>query len=519
MSESPTPSSMNLGFIILAHNQPDSIRRLTDILATDRHQVVIHFDSSATAADREAVARIASEKPGQVRVITRVHCVWGEWSLVEAVLESLREFAKLPEPPDYIHLMSGADFPIRPIAQLKEFLVANPNRDFIECCDIAERAWVKGGLGKERFRFYFPFNFRSNRKAFDRCVRWQRKLKIRRKMPADLRPHMGSQWWTLRWSTCRKVLDFTAAHPEVPKFFKTTWIPDESYFQTLIAKLVPKWQIADLQLMFHHLTPSGRPYVFYNDHLASVKKLPHFFIRKVSPEAQDLWAHLYQDEPLRKKIPSAKLLAKVRDLVRKRIDENHTFTTNVPGYYQDRIQTQVKNEEHATAIKPVVLRSGITRPVVVLLLHDRADLERIAETVSQHPDFRWLGQPYATSGIEIPPGQLERMGLARRSRKTRDLFSRQFTRYLVEAVPWPVIPVMAVFPLEDRPDLETLGGMERMVPVLVTSPELRSHTRSVMHSAVFALSPAVLARAVPVPLDGIGGLLVGLAADDRFRQS
>ncbi len=505
MSESNTSSSMNLGFIILAHNQPDSIRRLKDILATDRHQVVIHFDLNATVADREAVAKIAAEKPEQVRVITRVHCVWGEWSLVEAVLESLRELAKLPEPPDYIHLMSGVDLPIRPISQLKEFLAANPNRDFIECCDIAERSWVKGGLCKERFYFYFPFNFRSHRKAFNRCVRWQRKLKIRRKMPAELRPHMGSQWWTLRWSTCSKVLDFTATHPEVPKFFKTTWIPDESYFQTLIAKLVPKSQIANLQLMFHHLTPLGRPFVFYNDHLAAARKLPHFFIRKVSPDASELWAHAYQNEPLRSKIPSAKLLTKVRDLVRKHIDKNYTFTKNVPGYYQDRAQTDP--------------RSALTRPVVVLLLHNPLHLERIAEVVSQNPKFSWLGQPYAATGIEMPSAQLERMGLARRSRKTRDLFSRQFTRYLVEAVPWPVIPVIAIFPLEDRPDLETLGGMEWMIPVLVTSPDLQHHNRSIMHSAVFKRSPSVMARVVPVTLDEIGKLLAGLAEDTRNHRN
>lgn len=139
---------MNLGFIILAHHQPDAIRRLTDILTTDGNRVVIHFDSSAASGDQRAVRLIAEEKPDQITVISKVHCVWGEWSLVEAVLLALREFAGMSDPPDYIHLMSGADFPLRPIAQVKEFLRLNPGVDFIESCDISKNSWVKGGLGQ-----------------------------------------------------------------------------------------------------------------------------------------------------------------------------------------------------------------------------------------------------------------------------------------------------------------------------------------------------------------------------------
>src|SRR5258708_5811184 len=128
---------MNLGFIILAHNQPTAIRRLTDTLTTDGDRVIISFDSSAAKADQEAVRAIADEKPDQIRVMSKVHCLWGDWSLVKAVLVSLQEFARMPNPPDYVHLMSAAEYPIRPISQLKEFLRRNPALDFIECCDIS----------------------------------------------------------------------------------------------------------------------------------------------------------------------------------------------------------------------------------------------------------------------------------------------------------------------------------------------------------------------------------------------
>ena len=321
---------MKLGFIILAHNQPDAVRRQVDILAGAGHQVIIHYDKSAPAAQHKELRSLEQTYPALVRVVSKVHCVWGEWSLVEAVLVALREFEESPEKPDYIHLMSGADFPIRPLTDLQEFLRRNPDKDFIECCDITQQRWVKGGLSMERFRFFFPVNFRSSRKTFDRIVRWHRKLKIRRKIPLAMTPHMGSQWWTLRWSTCAKILGFLRENPGVVRYFRSTWIPDEAFFQTVLAHLIPRREIADLQLTLHHLAPTGRPYVVYPDHLPMVRKLPHFFARKVAPAALDaLWKSASsRTSP----IPRPCQLARVRDHVRNAIDRTYEQSTLVPGH-------------------------------------------------------------------------------------------------------------------------------------------------------------------------------------------
>jgi hypothetical protein len=451
---------MNLGFIILAHNNPASIRRLTDILTSDGDRVVIHFDSGASATDLSAVQQIASEKPSQIRVISKVHCVWGEWSLVKAVLLAMREFKDRPNPPDYVHLMSGADFLIRPLVQLKEFLYKNPTLDFIECCDISKQAWVRGGLEEERFRFYFPLNFRTHRKAFDRLVDWQRKHKIRRRMPLGLKPHMGSQWWTLRWSTCEKVMDFTAANPKVPRFFKTTWIPDESYFQTLIAKLVPHSEIANLQLMFHHLTPSGRPYVFYNDHLPIFRKIPHFFIRKVSPDASLLWKFLSKPGFHSKRIPRIKYLHSVRDYLRNRIDDNHEHKLSVPGHPDFWYGPELK---------------ACKRPVIMLFLSGVTQLNEIEALIKKHTSYAWLGRPFAPKSISIPNEFISQMGMSPSSWKIRDHFRQQFIYEMLEVAPSDKIAIVAVLPIEDAPDLDAFKSLLLFIPLVVQADSLESY--------------------------------------------
>lgn len=489
---------MKLGFIILAHNHPKAIRRLTELLTAEGDRVVVHFDSGASAVDLCEVHAIAAANPDRVRVISKVHCVWGEWSLVEAVIQGLLEFAKMPDPPDYVHLMSGADFPLRPVSQLREFLSRNQDFDFIECCDISEREWVKGGLGRERFRFFFPVNFRTSRTTFDRLVRWQRKLHIRRRMPQGLKPHMGSQWWTLRWASCAKFLEYHRSHPEVPRFFKSTWIPDEAYFQTLLAKLVPKREIADLQLMFHHLTPTGRPYVFYQDHLADLRKLPHFFIRKISPPAIDLLDAQCQNHQADKPVPGLTELAETRDLVRRRIDGNYLAETTVPG-----------NTELWYA--PEIRATG--RPFVLFVLTDGSLLPRLEEIVRATSAFCWEGRPFAPACVDMPPDALERIAISRESWKLRDSHKQQFIYQMISSSQDDKMPVAAMLLDEDTVDFHALNQLTGLLPLVVNESSLKPHQLSQLIGKLHAGNPGFNARTLFVSTSEVAHILDDLVQD------
>ena len=50
------------------------------------------------------------------------------------------------------------------------------------------------------------------------------------------------------------------------RFFRTTWIPDETFFQTLVRHLVPETRFATRTLTFLMFSDYGMPVTFYNDH-------------------------------------------------------------------------------------------------------------------------------------------------------------------------------------------------------------------------------------------------------------
>src|SRR5690606_13794272 len=123
---------------------------------------------------------------------------------------------------------------------------------------------------------------------FYSSMKLQKKVGLARKVPEDLKIRIGSQWWCLRRRTVEAVLDFADKRPDVRRFFATTWIPDETFFQTLVAHLVPEREIRSRTLTFLMFTDYGMPVTFYDDHFDMLMSQGFLFARKISPEAKQL---------------------------------------------------------------------------------------------------------------------------------------------------------------------------------------------------------------------------------------
>ena len=88
-------------------------------------------------------------------------------------------------------------------------------------------------------------------------------------------------------------------------------------------------------------------YVFH-DHIPIVKKLPHFFIRKVSPSARaGLW-NAVKDR--KSPIPHPKVLSRIHKRLGNMIDRNYEFPANAPGHVAKEIQAEpdIKMPSHGS---------------------------------------------------------------------------------------------------------------------------------------------------------------------------
>ena len=280
-----------IAFILLSHKRPQDVVDLARGLVQAGDRVAIHYDGRAPAAEFAQLRAALGDRAGVTFAPRRLRCGWGEWSLVEATLEAARAaLAAFPEA-SHLYMISGDCMAIKTAEYARSVLDAE-DADFIESHDFFESDWIRTGLKAERLIYRHYVNERARKRLFYASLDLQKRLRLEREIPADLRVMIGSQWWCLRRATVERVLAFCAERPDIPRFFRTTWIPDETFFQTLVRHLVPAEEIRNRTLTFKLFTDYGMPATFYNDHYDLLLAQDALFARKISPEAADLRARL-----------------------------------------------------------------------------------------------------------------------------------------------------------------------------------------------------------------------------------
>lgn len=224
-----------LVYLILAHEQPTQVARLVAALDSPLAAFHIHIDAKVPLAPFEA-ALPASDRVHYVR--DRVKVEWMGWSIVEATLRMARD--ALRHDFSYALLLSGADYPVKPRAEIEEFY-QSASKEFIAFWRLEDRPeWLA------KVRHFYPIDqvpIRGwstgtepswwRRFFWGRWTRWSRRLPDRR-FPAGLTPYGGPDWWSLSRACLAHVVDEVQRRPALPRFYRFTASPGEMFFQTLV---------------------------------------------------------------------------------------------------------------------------------------------------------------------------------------------------------------------------------------------------------------------------------------------
>ena len=276
---------MSLGIVMMVHEALGRAEQVARHFAGAGCPVVIHVDKKVPGGEYTAFTQSLGDLEGVV-FCRRFACEWGTWSLVQAAQAGAEEMLlRFPEA-SHVYLASGSCLPLRPLPDLISYLAARPQTDFIESATISDVAWTVGGLSEERFQLRFPLSWRKRRWLFDRLTDLQRKIGYRRAMPRGIVPHLGSQWWCLTRRTLSAILT-DPDRPEYDHYFSQVWIPDESYFQTLVRRV--SQDVESRSLTLSKFDFQGKPHVFYDDHLQLLRRSDCFMARKIWPEANALY--------------------------------------------------------------------------------------------------------------------------------------------------------------------------------------------------------------------------------------
>src|SRR6056297_2834208 len=401
---------VSVGIIMLVHTAFDRAEQVARHWAAAGCPLVIHADKGVSKPAYEAFKASLADLP-DVRFSKRHRCEWGTWGLVAATQGAAE--VMLNDFPDvrHVYLASGSCLPLRPVQELIDYLADRPQTDFIESATTADVPWTIGGLDHERFTLRFPFSWRKHRYLFDRYVALQRAVGYRRRVPNGIVPHMGSQWWCLTRQTLSAIL----SDPErdaYDRYFKKVWIPDESYFQTLVRQY--SRQIESRSLTLSKFDYQGKPHIFYDDHLQLLRRSDCFVARKIWPQADLLYdTFLKSANPMKGSEPNP---GKIDRIFSKAVERR---TRGRAGLF---MQSRLPRDGHENGFTsaPYSIFEGFTE-----LFEDFEPwLARVTET-------RVHGHLFAAEGVEFEERQQTFAGALCDNPRLRDHNARMFLTNLI----------------------------------------------------------------------------------------
>lgn len=221
---------MKLAHLILAHNQPRQLERLIRRLAHPDADTYIHLDKKTPIADFEHLKDIENV----YFIQNRVKVYWGTFAIVQATLNGFNEIIQSGKNYQYVNLLSGQDYPLKPQDAIHQYLEKNAGTAFMDYL-LFEPDWREA---LPRVQSYHFNNLRVPGKFA--LQGWVNKVMPQRKMPNGLIPVGRSQWFTVPLECVVYMCDYWQKNAALRRFIKLTWAPDEFIFQTILYNSVYK---------------------------------------------------------------------------------------------------------------------------------------------------------------------------------------------------------------------------------------------------------------------------------------
>jgi hypothetical protein len=282
---------MRIAYLILAHNTPNHLQRLITALATPSSSFFIHLDAKSDANDFRHI-----KGDNILFAHDRVPVYWGDFSQVEAALILLRNAVAIPQCFDRFVLLSGSDYPLRSTKYIERFFAGNIETEFINLVKMPSNIVNKPISRLTRFKFN-PVG-RTAAIVPSKLLLAVGRLFVYRnykKVLKNMTPYGGSTWWALSYQASCYILDFAKHNPAFIDFFKNTFNPDESFFQTILGN--SRFQSAIVRNLSYTdwNKGGGSPAYITEDHIALFRAQSPLTLDDVYGRGEALFARKFRN--------------------------------------------------------------------------------------------------------------------------------------------------------------------------------------------------------------------------------
>ena len=192
---------MKHAILIMAHKNVEHLFRIIEYFEQEC-DIFLHIDQKLNIVPNDLQQLIRYK---QVKVISQAYNVnWGGTSILDCEIFLLRT-ALAQSDADYFHLISGQDYPLRPLSRFLEFFEQHAGKEFIQYIHLPHPKWENNTF--RRLQYFYPYDYAQGKGNPRRWVMEQVRLQhakgLKRPIPDEFEHLYGSSQW---FSITRKAV-------------------------------------------------------------------------------------------------------------------------------------------------------------------------------------------------------------------------------------------------------------------------------------------------------------------------
>ncbi|MGF1567826.1 MAG: beta-1,6-N-acetylglucosaminyltransferase [Nodosilinea sp.] len=281
---------MRISYIISAYKYPEQLVRLVRCLNEVDANFLIHIDKKSN----NKVFSIAQKELSDLKNVTfleRHSCYWGDFGHVQSTIKGIQAICDQQIDFDYLFLLTGQCYPIKPKQEIKHFLKNHHDYSFMDY-KIIDSYRNKKRVERWNIRLFSRFYVSFPNRYIP--------IPVKRSYPESVEFFFkGSSYWCLSREAVAYLQNFLSAdsprNKQLINFFRGVYIPDEIFFQTILINSPLKDKIINENLWYIDW-PSGSyvpsPRVLDESYYYELVSSPKLFARKFdmerSPKILDL---------------------------------------------------------------------------------------------------------------------------------------------------------------------------------------------------------------------------------------
>ena len=236
---------MRIAYLVISHGDPAQVLRLVRALREGpSSHVYVRHDERRSRLDRREL-----DAAGGIQLRDAIDVEWGDWSYLRMLLDAL-ERIRAELDPDWVLVVSGQDYPLRPLPEIEARLESAHNDAFIGLAWELETGQPPPSPADDFFRRYAYRHVR--------VPAWMPHLPGRlgglaylRELPPPLRPRLGlrsprlpfgpdlrcwvsGDWPLLGRRALAALLEAAREKQALMRHLRWTIAPSESFFATVL---------------------------------------------------------------------------------------------------------------------------------------------------------------------------------------------------------------------------------------------------------------------------------------------